>query len=154
MNKRLFVAGLPFSSTDNDIKTHFSSAGVVTLVQIITDKFTGRSKGFGFVEFESEEQAEKAIQMFNETDFGGRKLIVAEAKPMEKREFSPRPGGDDRRGGYSDNRGNSDRRPSDRPSFGKGGGSSRGGFSRGGSSNSRGGFSRGGGRSGGYGNDR
>jgi RNA recognition motif-containing protein len=148
MNKRLFVAGLPFSSTDSDIKTHFSAAGVVTLVQIITDKFTGRSKGFGFVEFENEEQAEKAIQMFNETDFGGRKLIVAEAKPMEKREFTPRPGGDDRRGGYSDDR----RSGSDRPSFGRGGGgSSRGGFSRGGS-NSRG-FSRGGGR-GGFNNDR
>lgn len=144
MNKRLFIAGLPFSSTDNDIKTHFSAAGVVTLVQIITDKFTNRSKGFGFVEFESEEQAEKAISMFNETDFGGRKLIVAEAKPMEKREFAPRPAGNDRRGGFSD-----DRRSSfgDRPSFGRGGGSSRGG-------SSRGGFTRGGGRSGGYNNDR
>ncbi|MFZ3301568.1 MAG: RNA-binding protein [Microgenomates group bacterium] len=142
MNKRLFIAGLPFSSTDNDIKTHFSAAGVVTLVQIITDKFTNRSKGFGFVEFENEEQAEKAISMFNETDFGGRKLIVAEAKPMEKREFTPRSE-------------NNDRRPSfgDKPSFGRGGGSSRGGFSRGGSNN-RNGFSRGGGRSGGYNNDR
>lgn len=148
MNKRLFVAGLPFSSSENDIKTHFEAAGVVTLVQIIIDKFSGRSKGFGFVEFEKEEDAAKAVQMFNETDFGGRKLIVAEAKPMEKREFSPRSGGDDRRGGYSD-----DRRSSGggRPSFGGSrGGSSRGGFSRGGSSNAggRGGFSRGGGRGG------
>ena len=157
MNKRLFVAGLPFSSSDEDIKNHFSAAGVVTLVQIITDKFSGRSKGFGFVEFEKEEEATKAIEMFNDTDFGGRKLIVAEAKPMEKREFKPRTGGDDRRGGgyagrkdaFSNDGGYSDRKPSfggSRPSFGRGGGS------RGGSS--RGGFSRGGGRSGGYDNGR
>lgn len=148
MNKRLFIAGLPFSSNEDDIKTHFSAAGVITMVQIIIDKMTQRSKGFGFIEFETEAEAEKAIQMFHETDFGGRKLIVAEAKPMEKREFTPRSGGgDDRRGGgfSNDRNGNSDRRPS----FGGrgGGGSSRGG-------QSRGGFSRGGGRSGGYGNDR
>jgi len=137
MNKRLFVAGLPFSSTDNDIKDHFSSVGVVTLVQIIMDKFSGRSKGFGFVEFEKEEDAARAIETFNNSDFGGRKLIVAEAKPMEKREFKPRfGGGDDRKSGYSD-----DRRPSfgGKPSFSRGGG--------------RSGFSRGGGR-GGFRNDR
>ena len=129
MNKRLFVAGLPFSSTDSDLKDHFSKAGVITLVQIIIDKFSGRSKGFGFIEFEKEEEAAKAIEMFHETDFGGRKLIVAEAKPMEKREFKPRSGGgDDRRGGYSDDR---------RPSFG-----------------SRPKFTRGGGRTGGFRNDR
>ena len=76
--------------------------------------------------------------MFNETDFGGRKLIVAEAKPMEKREFTPRPGGDNRGGGYSNDRNGSDRRPSSggRPSFGSGRRDSRG-FSRGGG---RGGF--------------
>lgn len=143
MNKRLFIAGLPFSSNESDVKTHFSTAGNVTLVQIIMDKFSGRSKGFGFVEFENEQEAEKAIQMFNETDFGGRKLIVAEAKPMEKREFTPRPGGDDRRGGGFSN----DRRPSSggRPSFGGGRRDSRGGGDRGGSSR---GFSRGGGRGG------
>ena len=130
----MFVAGLPFSSTDSDLKDHFSKAGVITLVQIIIDKFSGRSKGFGFIEFEKEEEAAKAIEMFHETDFGGRKLIVAEAKPMEKREFKPRSGGgDDRRGGYSDDR---------RPSFG---GRDR---------SSRGGFSRGGGRTGGFRNDR
>ncbi len=145
MNKRLFIAGLPFSSNDQDIKTHFSSAGVVTMVQIIIDKMTQRSKGFGFVEFETEEMAENAIKMFNETDFGGRKLVVAEAKPMEKREFTPRSGGNDRGGGYSN-----DRRPSSsggRPSFVGGRRDSRGGGDR---NNDRG-FSRGGGR-GGYSN--
>lgn len=138
MNKRLFIAGLPFSSNDQDIKTLFSGAGVVTMVQIIIDKMTGRSKGFGFVEFEKEEEAEKAIQMFHETDFGGRKLVVAEAKPMEKREFAPRSGG------YSN-----DRRPSSgggRPSYGGGRGDSRGGGDRNRSDDR--GFSRGGGRGG------
>jgi RNA recognition motif-containing protein len=144
MNKRLFIAGLPFSSNDQDIKTHFSGAGVVTMVQIIIDKMTQRSKGFGFVEFETEEMAAKAITMFNETEFGGRKLVVAEAKPMEKREFTPRSGGDDRRGGGYSN----DRRPSSggRPSFGGGRRDSRGG-----DRNNDRGFSRGGGR-GGYSN--
>ena len=132
MNKRLFIAGLPFSSNDQDIKTHFSAAGVVTMVQIITDKMTGRSKGFGFVEFETEEMAANAVKMFHETDFGGRKLIVAEAKPMEKREFAPRTGGDDRRssgrpsfgGGRRDSRGGGDRNHSDR-GFSRGGGRGR-----------------------------
>lgn len=144
MNKRLFIAGLPFSSTDQDIKTHFSGAGVVTMVQIIIDKMTQRSKGFGFVEFETEEMAANAIKMFHETDFGGRKLVVAEAKPMEKREFTPRSVGDDRRGGGYSN----DRRPSSggRPSFGGGRRDSRGG-----DRNNDRGFSRGGGR-GGYSN--
>jgi len=138
MNKRLFIAGLPFSSNDQDIKTHFSSAGVVTMVQIITDKMTGRSKGFGFVEFETEEEAAKAVTMFHETDFGGRKLVVAEAKPMEKREFAPRSGGDDRRSGgrsfgggrLSFSGGRRDSRGSDRSNdrgFSRGGG--RGGYS-------------------------
>jgi len=142
MNKRLFIAGLPFSSNDQDIRNHFSSAGVITMVQIIMDKMTGRSKGFGFIEFETEEEAGKAVTMFHETEFGGRKLVVAEAKPMEKREFAPRPSGDNRGGG--------------RPSFGGGRGrDSRAGGDRSHSDrNNDRGFSRGGGRSGGYGNDR
>ena len=139
MNKRLFIAGLPFSSNEEDLKTLFSGAGVVTMVQIITDKMTQRSKGFGFVEFETEEEATKAIAMFHETDFGGRKLIVAEAKPMEKREFTPRSGGgDDRRSGGRPSFGGG------RPSFGGGRRDSRGGGDR---NNDRG-FSRGGGRGG------
>ncbi len=135
MNKRLFIAGLPFSSNDQDIKTHFSAAGVVTMVQIIIDKMTQRSKGFGFIEFETEEMAANAIKMFHETDFGGRKLVVAEAKPMEKREFTPRSGGDDRRPSSGS-----------RSSFGGGRRDSRGG-----DRNNDRGFSRGGGR-GGYSN--
>jgi len=105
MNKRLFVAGLPFAATEDEIKNLFTQAGTVVSVTIITDKFTGRSKGFGFIEMDTPEEADKAIKTLHDTDFGGRKLVVAEAKPMEKREFTPRNDrGDDRRdrrGGYS-----------------------------------------------------
>ncbi len=111
MNKRLFVAGLPFTTTEAELKELFTQAGVVVSATIIIDKFSGRSKGFGFVEMETPEEAAKAVTTLNETDFGGRKLIVAEAKPQEKREF-----GGDRRGGGG---------------YGGGrGGDNRGGFSR------------------------
>jgi cold-inducible RNA-binding protein len=124
MAKRLFIGGLPFSSTEDELKTLFAQAGTVTSATIIIDKFSGRSKGFGFVEMSSDEEATKAIETLNNTEMGGRKLIVAEAKPMEER----RPDGDDRRGG---GRG------------GYGGGRDRGGYGgRGGG----GGYSRGGGR--------
>ena len=101
------------------------------MVTIIIDKFSGRSKGFGFVEFEKEEEAAKAIEMFNETEFNGRKLIVAEAKPMEKREYAPRSGGGDERrgtGGYSNSKRPRSTRDfsRDRPSFSRGGGRSGG----------------------------
>lgn len=102
MNKRLFVAGLPFETTEAELKELFTKAGVVVSATIIIDKFSGRSKGFGFVEMETPEEATNAITTLNETDFGGRKLVVAEAKPQEKREYS---GGNDRRGGGGDNRG-------------------------------------------------
>lgn len=103
MNKRLFVAGIPFSATQDELKDLFTQAGSVASVNIIIDKFSGRSKGFGFVEMATEEEAAAAIAKLNDSDFGGRKLIVAEAKPMEKREFSDR--GGDRRGGPGGGRG-------------------------------------------------
>jgi len=136
MNKRLFVAGLPFTTTQDELKNLFADAGTVVSAAVIKDRMTGKSKGFGFVEMETIEEATKAVSTLNDSEFGGRKLIVAEAKPMEKREFTPRSGGgDDRRGGYS--------------SGGRGGFAPRSGGSRGGGDR-RGGFSRGGGRSGGY----
>ena len=95
MAKRLFIGGLPFSSTEDELKTIFAQAGTVVSATIIIDKFSGRSKGFGFVEMSTDEEATKAIETLNNTELGGRKLIVAEAKPTEER----RPGGDDRRGG-------------------------------------------------------
>jgi cold-inducible RNA-binding protein len=85
MNKKLFVGGLPYSTTDEELKTHFSQAGNVASAQIVMDRMTGRSKGFGFVEMESEEEASKAIEMLNGTDFGGRSLAVNEARPKTDR---------------------------------------------------------------------
>ncbi|OHA58853.1 MAG: hypothetical protein A2571_00510 [Candidatus Vogelbacteria bacterium RIFOXYD1_FULL_44_32] len=85
MAKKLYVGGLPYSTTDNELKETFSQAGVVSSATIIMDRMTGRSKGFGFVEFESDSDAEKAIEMWNGKDFGGRNLTVNEARPMEER---------------------------------------------------------------------
>ena len=84
MAKKLFVGGLPYSTTSDELKTHFSGAGTVVSAQIITDKFSGRSKGFGFVEMSSDDEANKAIEMYNGTDFGGRQLAVNEARPKNE----------------------------------------------------------------------
>lgn len=81
MAKKLFVGGIPYSTTDEELKDHFSQAGSVVSAQIIMDKFSGRSKGFGFVEMSNDDEANKAIEMFNGQDFGGRKLAVNEARP-------------------------------------------------------------------------
>lgn len=81
MAKKLFVGGLPYTTTSDDLKNHFAAAGSVLTAQVISDKFSGRSKGFGFVEMSSDEEADKAIEMFNGTDFGGRSLAVNEARP-------------------------------------------------------------------------
>ncbi len=90
MAKKLYVGGLPYSTTDADLKDHFAQAGTVDSATIIMDKMSGRSKGFGFVEMSSDEDAAKAISMFDGKDFGGRNLTVNEARPMEER---PRTGG-------------------------------------------------------------
>lgn len=91
MATKLYVGGLPYSTTDDALKEHFAQAGEVTSATIIMDKMSGRSKGFGFVEMGSDDEAQKAISMFNGQDFGGRKLTVNEARPMEAR--PPRTGG-------------------------------------------------------------
>ncbi|MDP4008888.1 MAG: RNA-binding protein [bacterium] len=80
MTKRLYVGGLPFRSTEDAVRDEFSKAGTVESVSIITDRFSGRSRGFGFVEMATEEEAKKAIEMFDGQDFDGRKLTVNEAK--------------------------------------------------------------------------
>ena len=86
MENRLYVGSLPYSTKEDALKDLFSQAGTVSSANIIVDKFSGRSKGFGFVEMASEEEAKKAIEMFNGQDFEGRKLVVDIARPMEKRE--------------------------------------------------------------------
>ncbi|HPS21716.1 MAG TPA: RNA-binding protein [Candidatus Paceibacterota bacterium] len=85
MATKLYVGGLPYSSQEEDVKSHFAQAGEVTSAIIIKDKMSGRSKGFGFVEMATEEGAQKAIEMFNGQEFEGRKLTVNEARPMEAR---------------------------------------------------------------------
>lgn len=85
MAKKLYVGGLPYKTTNDELKAYFSSAGVVISAIIIMDKMTGRSKGFGFVEMENDADAMKAISMFDGKDYEGRTLTVNEARPMEER---------------------------------------------------------------------
>lgn len=85
MAKKLYVGGLPYSTTNDELKSAFAQAGTVETATIIMDKMTGRSKGFGFVEMASDSEAEAAINMWNGKDFGGRNLTVSEARPLAPR---------------------------------------------------------------------
>ena len=129
MNKRLFVAGLPFSATDEELRNLFQDFGNVVSATIITDRETGRSNGFGFVEMEKEEEAESAMAKLNESDFGGRKLVVNEAKPREERPQGGR-GYRQSSGGFGGQRKSfGGRREGGRGNFGRGAGNSgRGGY--------------------------
>ena len=115
MAKRLYVGGLPYSASERDLEDLFASAGSVTSVSVVTDKYTSQSKGFGFVEMSTDEEADTAINTLNGTMLGGRTLTVNEAKPREDR---PRTGGGG--GGYGGSGGG----------YGGGGGRSSGGGSR------------------------
>lgn len=97
MAKKLYVGGLPYSTTEDQLREAFAQAGAVSSAIVIMDKMTGRSKGFGFVEFASDDDAAKAIDMWNGKDFGGRSLTVNEARPLEER-----PRRDSNRGGGGD----------------------------------------------------
>jgi RNA recognition motif-containing protein len=125
MGKRLYVGNLPFGITDQDLGSIFAEVGQVVSAKVVMDRETGRSKGFGFVEMNTDEEAAKCISQFNGGELEGRQLKINEAKPME-----PRTGGGGGRGGFG------------------GGGGGRGGFGGGG----RGERSGGGDRSGGGGN--
>lgn len=85
MAKKLYVGGLSYNTTQDELRDAFAKAGAVSSATVITDKMTGRSRGFGFVEMENDDDAEKAIEMWNGKDFGGRNLVVNEAKPMDAR---------------------------------------------------------------------
>lgn len=110
MINKLFIAGLPYSVTDEELSQHFASAGTVTSAKVITDRNSGQSKGFGFVEMGTEEEAKKAIETMDNTDFGGRTIIVKEARPMEPRTPGSGGGGGFRSSGggrdFKSNRGN------------------------------------------------
>ncbi len=97
MSKRIYVGGLPFKTTEEELNALFTTHGQVTSAKLITDKFTNQSRGFGFVEMANDEEAVAAISKLDGTDFDGRKLTVNEARPME-----PRTGGGNRGGGNRD----------------------------------------------------
>src|SRR5215831_15519790 len=89
MAKKIYVGNLSFQTTEADLNTMFSGVGQVDSVQIITDRDTGRSKGFGFVEMSDDAAAAKAIELFNGKEVNGRALTVNEARPMERRDSGP-----------------------------------------------------------------
>ena len=129
MGKKLYVGNLSYRMTDSDLEQLFASHGSVASAQIIIDRDTGRSKGFGFVEMGSDQEAQAAITGLNGKEIEGRTLTVNEARPKEDRGG----GGGGGRGGYGGGGGGG---------YGGGGGGGRGGYGGGGG---------GGGRSGGYG---
>ena len=85
MGTKLYVGGLPYSTTEQQLSELFAPQGSVTSAKVITDKFTGQSRGFGFVEMSTEDEAQKAISALNGTQMDGRTITVNEAKPQEKR---------------------------------------------------------------------
>jgi RNA recognition motif-containing protein len=93
MAKKIFVGNLSFQTTETDLSNMFGAIGQVESAQIVTDRDTGRSKGFAFVQMADDDAAEKAIAQLNGTEIGGRKLTVNEARPMEKRDVGNRGGG-------------------------------------------------------------
>ena len=132
MGKRIFVGNLPFSATDQVLQETFAQYGTVESAKVITDRMSGRSKGFGFVEMSNDTEAQAAIDKLNGAEYEGRTITVNEAREMQPREGGGggRPGG---RGGYG----------------GGGGGGGRGGY--GGGGGGRGGHGGGGGGRGGHG---
>ena len=113
MTKKLYVGNLSYSTTEDEVRKLFAEIGPVASVSLITDRMTGQLKGFGFVEMENDQDADKAIERLNNTQLGQRNLTVNEARPRRESDFG---GGGDRRG--NDRGGN------------RGGGSSRGGGRR------------------------
>jgi RNA recognition motif-containing protein len=93
MGKKLYVGNLPFSATDSSLADAFTACGTVESSKIITDRDTGRSKGFGFVEMSSDAEAQAAISKFNGADWDGRPMTVNEAKPMVPRDKNRGGGG-------------------------------------------------------------
>jgi RNA recognition motif-containing protein len=89
---KLYVGNLSYKADEQSLTELFSQAGSVTSAKIIVDKMSGRSKGFGFVEMATTEEAEKAVEMYNNFSYQERQLVVNEAKPQEKRSFGDRDG--------------------------------------------------------------
>jgi RNA recognition motif-containing protein len=100
MGAKIYVGGLPYSTTEQQLSDLFAAHGSVASARIITDKFTGQSRGFGFVEMSSDSEAQAAITALNGTQFGGRTLTVNEARPQEPRSGA----GGGGRGGFAGGR--------------------------------------------------
>ena len=130
MGKKLYVGNLSFSITDETLQGVFAQVGAVESAKVITDSVRGRSKGFGFVEMSTEQEAAEAIRQLNNTEVAGRAITVAEARPQQSSGGGGR-GGDDRRF-----------------RSGGGGGGGRGGYGGGGGGGGRGGYGGGQGRGG------
>lgn len=99
MGKKLYVGNLPFSATEQSLADTFAAFGSVESAKIITDRDSGRSKGFGFVEMSSDSEAQEAISKLNGSDYGGRQMTVNEARPQAPREGGGRGFGGGRGGG-------------------------------------------------------
>lgn len=95
MGAKIYVGGLPYSATEQELSDLFGRHGSVASARIITDKFTGQARGFGFVEMSSDAEAQAAVAALNGTEMGGRTLTVNEARPQE-----PRTGGGGGGGGF------------------------------------------------------
>ncbi len=138
MGKKLYVGNLAYSVTEETLQDYFKAAGNVESARLITDRASGRSKGFGFVEMSSDEEAQKAIEMFHQQNWEGRPLTVSEARPQEPRRGGGGGGfgGGGGRGGYGGDRGG------DRGGYGGDRGGDRGGYGgdRGGDRGGRGGY--------------
>jgi cold-inducible RNA-binding protein len=104
-NSRLFVGNLSYQTQERDIQDHFSAAGVVTNVNLMLDRVTGKSRGFAFVEFGTSEEANKAVELFHGKELGGRPLTVNIARPREERSGGGGGGGGFRGGGGGGYRG-------------------------------------------------
>ncbi len=104
MSMKLYVGNLAFQTSSEDLQQLFAQAGTVESASVVEDRMTGRSRGFGFVEMSSKEEAEAAIQQFNGKEVAGRNLKVNEAKPRENRGGGSRGFGNDGNGGGRDNR--------------------------------------------------
>jgi RNA recognition motif-containing protein len=100
MATKLYVGNLPFQTTSDDLREHFAQAGNVESAQVVEDRMTGRSRGFGFVEMTTAEEAAAAIEQFNGKDFNGRNLTVNEARPRTEGGGGYGGGGGGNRGGY------------------------------------------------------
>jgi RNA recognition motif-containing protein len=127
MTMRLYVGNLSFQTTSQDLQDYFSQAGTVESANVVEDRETGRSRGFGFVEMATKEEGEAAIQQFNGKELNGRNLTVNEARPREDRGGGGRGGfgGGGGRGGYGGGGGGRGGGGGGRGGYGGGGGGNR-----------------------------